>query len=62
MFKEFKKEIRKNKLLTAATILLDECHELVDDFKINQNKIYYNNCVELKKIADSLFEYYEKNE
>lgn len=62
MFKEFKKEIRKGKLLTAEKILLNECHELADDFKRNQDKVNYNNCIELKKIADDLFKYYKNNE
>ncbi|GAA0115268.1 hypothetical protein [Clostridium senegalense] len=62
MFKEFKKEIRKGKLLVITKLLLNECLALADDFEKNRNEINYNNCIELKKIANDLFKYCKNNE
>lgn len=60
MFKEFLKKYkylkRQEKLLNAESILLEECHNLLEFNKKEDNE----KCIELNKIIEQLRKYYEK--
>lgn len=58
--KELKRIFRKNKLLTAEKILLDEYNRLVEELGENYTKTKHKNCIELKNMVESLFDYIYK--
>ena len=59
-FRKYKKETRKNKLLDAKLILLNEYKIKIEELKKDNNVEKFNECMRLTIIIDDLDEYYKK--